>query len=197
MVKCVNKCVLAVALASGLTGCVLAPQTIELSQQYDIADAGVVMPQRDALVRVVDNRNDFSGDQIGHRGGRLPENSPLNIQDELKEVLTQRLQSSMAQLGFGGSSPLPPLKVQLDINTFGFTCNEGVIVNECSLEFSFLMTVMAENATFTKPYSVTESRGLAVSPTQEYNQQWVNEALDKVWARMFSDAELRQALNVR
>jgi uncharacterized lipoprotein len=30
----------------------------------------------------------------------------------------------------------------------------------------------------------------------EYNQKWVNEVLDNVWERMFSDGELRQALNV-
>ncbi|MFC3679491.1 YajG family lipoprotein [Bacterioplanoides pacificum] len=196
MVNSLRTLLLTAALASGLTGCVLAPQMIELNESYPLT-AAQVHPQRDALVRVVDRRQRFSAEQIGHRGGRLPENSPLSIQAELKDVLTQRLQNSMSQLGFGGSSPLPPLKVQLDINDFIYTCNEGALVNECGMQMAFYLTVISDSQTFTKPYTIKESRRLAASPNVQYNQQWVNEVLDKLWAHIFSDHELMMALNVQ
>lgn len=183
-----------VALLS-LTGCVLAPQTIELNENYQIT-AGTISPQRDALVRVVDQRSQ-QGEIIGHRGGRLPENSPLLVQQDLSGILTRRLQGSLAQLGFGGSSPLDPVKVQLDINQFEFSCNEGVLVNQCGMEMKLQLTVITAKQKFTKPYAINESRRLAASPNADYNQQWVNEVLDKLWSYMFADEQLRSVLGVQ
>lgn len=177
-----------------LSGCVLAPQTIELNTVYEL-ETSQISPQRDALVRVIDQRQ-LAGDMLGTRGGRLPENSPLFAQQELSVVITSRLQNSLSQLGFGGASPLEPVKVQMDINQFEFRCNEGIIVNECGVTAALQLTVISDTQRFTKPYSVTESRGLAASPNEAYNQKWVNEVLDKLWRYIFSDQQFRDALGV-
>lgn len=190
---------LGLSAATLLTGCVLAPQTIQLNESYALEKASI-SPQRDALVRVVDKRAsrlELNGNVLGHRGGRLPENSPLLAQDELSRILTSRLQSSLKQLGFGSASPLPAVKIQLDINQFEFSCNEGVLVSKCGMEMAFLLTVIDGGKTFTKPYSINESRRLAASPNKEYNQQWVNEVLDKLWKHIFNDKELRRVLAVK
>lgn len=190
-----HKLLITALMVAGVSGCVLAPQTIELNESY-VLPAGQVNPQRDALVRVIDRRSGVTADQLGHRGGRLPEDSPLLAQQNLSDILTARLQDSLSQLGFGGAGPLEPVKLQLDINNFAFSCNEGIVVNECNLAFQFLLTAITDEQTFTKPYGFNETRGLAASPSTSYNQQWVNESLDKVWERIFSDEELLTALNV-
>ncbi|MDO6750010.1 hypothetical protein, partial [Gilvimarinus sp. 1_MG-2023] len=79
-----------------------------------------------ALVRVLDDRG-VDDDLIGYRGGRLPENSPLVAEVPLYTTLTKRLKNTLAELGFGGNSTVEPLKLQLDINTFEYSCNEGVV----------------------------------------------------------------------
>ncbi|WP_157729893.1 YajG family lipoprotein [Bacterioplanes sanyensis] len=182
----------ALLAAAALSGCVLSPQTIELNQSVALSPGQ--SPNRDALVRVVDQRSK-SPDWIGHRGGRAPENSPLLVSESLDTLLTRRLQDSLRQLGFG-QGPEPALKVQMDIDTFMYQCNEGVIVNQCGLEIELMVTVIKEQGRFSKPYRIRQSRELAVSPVQEYNQTWVNEALDSLWQHMFSDSELRRALGV-
>lgn len=176
------------------TGCVMSSQTIQLNEQLAIAPVQASI-QRDALVRVVDNRT-VSPDWLGHRGGRLPENSPLLSEQPLDRVLTARLQDSLKQLGFGAESPLPPLRVQLTINEFLYQCNEGMIVNECQIQMAFQVQVIDQDSQFSKPYQVMEKRSLAASPIQSYNQEWVNETLDKIWQHMFSDAQLRRALGL-
>lgn len=186
--------VLACAVAA-LSGCVLAPQTISLNDSASVA-AGTPIVQRDALVRVVDQR-DMGWDVLGHRGGRAPENSPLLSSEPVRDTLTRRMQGSLKALGFGESSPVEPLRVQLDIQQFDFACNEGVIVNECSVNINLMVTVLDGGNTFTKPYKVFETRSLAASPVAEYNQKWVNEVLDKLWAHMFRDQELLAALQVQ
>ncbi|WP_430462709.1 YajG family lipoprotein [Thalassolituus sp. LLYu03] len=183
-----------VVLGSGLTGCVLAPQTIALNDNVALTPA-TPMVARDALVRVVDEREQ-APDVIGHRGGRLPENSPLLSERPISDALSDRLQNSLKTLGFGSSSPVDPLKVQLAIQQFSFECNEGVIVNECSVRMAFALTILDGAKTFTKPFKTFETRSLAASPVAEYNQTWVNEVLDKVWTHMFSDAEVLNALQV-
>ncbi|WP_419811121.1 YajG family lipoprotein [Bacterioplanoides sp.] len=190
-----HKLITAAVMVVGLSGCVLSPQVIELNDSY-VLPAGQVNPQRDALIRVIDQRDGVNSNQLGHRGGRKPQESPLLAQNGLNDILTSRLQDSMTQLGFGGSGPLTPVKLQLDINTFAFSCNEGVIVNECNLTFKFLLTAITDEQTFRKTYGFNETRGLAASPSKSYNQQWLNESLDKVWERIFTDVELLAALNV-
>jgi len=190
-----RKLIAAAATALTLSGCVLAPQTIELNETYELQRAQI-NPQRDALVRVLDQRQQ-QGDILGTRGGRLPENSPLLAQQKLSTILTSRLQNSLAQLGFGGSSPLAPVKVQMDINQFEFNCNEGIVVNECGMKMTLQLTVINDQQKFTKPYSINESRGLAASPNADYNQKWVNEVLDKLWAHIFADQQLRDVLGVQ
>ncbi|QQD21266.1 hypothetical protein GJQ54_05535 [Oceanospirillaceae bacterium ASx5O] len=176
-----------------LSGCVLAPQTISLAEQADIQ--GMTSPGRDALVRVVDER-EVGFDVLGHRGGRAPENSPLLADKPLAQALTARLQNSLAALGFGAANDPQPLRVQLTVEEFLYQCNEGIIVNECSISMRFQVTVMDGEKTFTKPYGINEMRSLATSPVKEYSQQWVNDALGRLWSYMFNDAELKRSLGV-
>lgn len=188
------RAVLLGGLALVLSGCVLAPQTISLSEQVEVQ--GHTSEQRDALVRVIDNRQDVEEHTLGHRGGRAPDLSPVSAEKPLSRTLTVRLQDSLTALGFGAESGLEPVKVQLEIETFSYHCNESVIVNECGMEMRFLVTVINDGRTFKKPYGIKEVRSLAASPVAEYNEQWVNEVLDKVWLYMFDDEELKEALSV-
>jgi len=182
------------ALASGLSGCVLAPQTIALSDEVS-TPAGRLTNNRDALVRVVDQRG-IGSDVLGTRGGRAPENSLLMSKRPLSDALTAKLQASLKKLGFGSSSPLEPVKVQMDINQYKYACNEGVVVNECSINMELTLTVISDGKTFSKPYSLNQTRSLAASPVAEYNQTWVNEATEKLWEHIFKDHELLNALGV-
>ena len=176
-----------------LSGCVLAPQTISLAEQVDVNALG--SPGRDALVRVVDERQ-VGFDVLGHRGGRAPEQSPLLADKPLTQALTARMQNTLASLGFGGNGLQEPLRVQLTVEEFLYQCNEGIIVNECSISMRFQVTVTDGEKTFTKPYGINEMRSLATSPVQEYSQRWVNDALGRLWSYMFNDDELKRSLGV-
>lgn len=193
---CFSKACLGLAATLTLSGCVLAPQTIQLAETSEVKPASAAV-NRGALVRVADRRENLDDRRyLGNRGGRLAENSPLHAQDELATVLSLRLQDSMAQLGFGGASPVEPVKVELGINKFDYSCNEGVLVTACSVSMRFEMTVLDGKRTFTKPYGLTESRRVAAAPVKEYNEQWMNDVLDRLWEYIFSDPELRGYLGV-
>jgi len=176
----------------GLSGCVLSPQVVELNETANVPTGALSQP-RNALVRVIDQRG-MENDLLGYRGGREPTNSPLLAKTELKTTLINRLRSSLANVGFGGGTGADPVKVQLDINTFNYQCNEGVMVNECKLDITLAMTVMNGPQTFDKPYSISETRSVVASPAQVYNQEWVNESLDKIWGHIFKDPEFLTAL---
>lgn len=187
---------LSVALSAALTGCVLAPQTIQLNETAVVTKPNADV-QRGALVRVVDNRENIErNDFLGNRGGRLTERSPLFIQDDLANILTMRLQDSIAQLGFGGTSPIDPVKVEMAINKFEYSCNEGFLVTSCSVKIRLGVTLLNGDTTFTKPYGLTETRRVAAAPVKEYNEKWVNEVTDRLWDYIFSDPELREYLGV-
>ena len=56
---------------------------------------------------------------------------------------------------------------------------------------------MSDGKTFSKPYRINQERSLAASPVAEYNEEWVNDAIDTLWNHIFSDPELLQALGVK
>lgn len=183
----------ALGLSALLTGCVLAPQTIALSDSAQIS--GKTTTPRAAMVRVIDERG-VAGEVLGTRGGRSPEDSPLVIEKPLDQILTKRLQNTLEQLGFGEENDNEPLKVQLDIQAFDYKCNESLVANECSIKMRFLLTAFEGGKTFKKPYGSNQMRSLAASPIAEYNEKWVNEMLDEVWQYMFSDSDLKQFMGV-
>ncbi|MEK9711277.1 MAG: YajG family lipoprotein [Thalassolituus sp.] len=196
MRKFLTTALFAAAVSAGLSGCVLAPQTIQLNENSTI-EAPKAEIQRGALIRVVDQRESVDEPEyLGNRGGRLAENSPLYVQDELAGILTTRLQDSMEQLGFGAASPDEPVKLELLVNRFRYTCNEGFLVTNCSVSIRFNMTVIDGGRTFTKPYGLSETRRVAAAPVKDYNEQWVNDVLDRLWEYIFSDPELREYLGV-
>ena len=186
--------VLALGISS-LTGCILAPQAIQLNETSQVAAVLTPPTGRGALVRVVDQR-EMQADHLGSRGGRLAENSPLVAQDELAAVLTRRLQDSMTQLGFGEGSFEEPVRLQLDIEKFRYSCNDGFVVTDCSVKMKFAMTVYNGDTTFTKPYGLNESRRVAAAPVQEYNEKWMTDTLDRLWSYIFNDPELRSFLGI-
>lgn len=181
-------------MLAGLQGCVLSPQTIQLNNSMTLEQRTLSEPQG-ALVRVLDQRG-VDENVIGHRGGRLPENSPLLIQSGLKSILTRRLQDSLMKLGFGSSAEASadPIKVQLSVIEFAYQCNEGIVVNKCSISVNFNIQITRKTLVFNKPYNISEERNLVASPAKEYNQKWVNETLDRLWKYMFEDKELRSVL---
>ncbi|MDF1763161.1 MAG: YajG family lipoprotein [Oleibacter sp.] len=183
------------SLALTLGGCVLAPQTIKLNEQAELEQSSAPL-QRDALIRVVDKRENLTSDVIGTRGGRDATRSPLMIQASLEDILTARLQSSMAQLGFGGGSSEEPVKMQLNIENFEYRCNDGTLVNNCSVKMRFEVKAYDGPRSFVKPFAINESRKVATAPVDSYNQEWINDMLDRVWVFIFTDEELRKFLKV-
>ena len=180
--------------------------TTDASGSWDLIRQG--LPQSDPSKYRLRDRHCFVDDrmvdgrqpepnELGSRGGRLAENSPLNSENSLKDVLTTRMQNSLTQLGFGAASPLEPLKLQLSVKEFSYGCNDGMMVNDCSVRMRFELTVIDGATTFTKPYGANESRRVATAPVKEYNEKWVNEVLDRLWQYMFNDDELRAALGVQ
>lgn len=192
-----------IGLTTALSGCVLAPQTIQLNETVDVPRA-MTEVQRGALIRVIDNREGVGdGDEaiqgrnyLGSRGGRLAERSPLLAQDDLANILSLRLQDSIEQLGFGGTSPIDPVRIEMAINRFDYSCNEGLLVTSCSVKVRLGVTLINGETTFTKPYGLTESRRVAAAPVKEYNEKWVNDVMDRLWEYIFSDPELRGYLGV-
>jgi uncharacterized lipoprotein len=185
----------AALLASTLGGCVLSSQVIDLNEQSNINRAQSQTP-RDALVRVEDLRRVKSSTMLGTRGGQDPQSSPIVASKSLVDTLTVRMQNTMALMGLGVSGPYEPLKVQLDITTFEYKCNEGILVNSCSIEMGFKVSVFDGGKSFSKPFQSKETRSVATAPAASYNQEWANEMLDSMWSRIFSDPSVRQALGV-
>lgn len=184
----------ALIATASLGGCVLSSQVITVSDSNNVTSAEQAAP-RTALVRVEDKRS-VAADLLGNRGGRDPRNSPLLASKPLAATLTRRLQATILQMGLGVASPYEPLKIQMDIETFEYQCNEGVLVNSCSLKIGLRMTVLDGGKSWSKPFMSEETRSVATAPAAVYNEEWVNEAMDRIWQRIFTDPGVRERLGI-
>lgn len=182
-----------VAALSGMSGCTLAPQIISLDAASPLMEASNQV-DRTALVRVRDLRKET--DRLGYRGGSDSQNSPLLTEPALQVALTQKMQASLMQLGFGGTSPMEPIKVDLAVEEFLYQCNEGSWVNQCDLSIGFNLTVLNEGITFSQPFTIKQQRSVATAPRVGYNEEWINEALDKLWSHMMTQPNVQLALGI-
>ena len=176
-----------------LSGCTLAPQVINLEATSPL-NANTYQLGRTALVRVRDLRDET--DRLGYRGGAIPQDAPLLTKPTLQVALTEKMQASLMQLGFGGASPIEPVKVDLAVEEFLYQCNEGNWVNQCDLSIEFNLTVINEGKTFAQPFNIKQQRSVAAAPRAGYNEEWVNEALNQLWAHMMTQPKVQQALGI-
>lgn len=192
-----KKTVLTLAVGSAMalsTGCALSPQLINLQTESPLQVTADSLG-RTALVRVRDLRDDTAS--LGNRGGSDPEQALLLSKPNLKDALTAKMQGTLQQLGFGGASPLDPVKVDLAVEEFHYQCNEGSWVNQCDLTIHFNLTVINDGNTFAQPFTIKQQRSVATAPRAGYNEEWVNGALDKLWSHMMTQPQVTQALGVR
>lgn len=175
------------------TGCALSPQIVELDTSNHISVTETVSG-RSALVRVRDERE--VKDNIGNRGGSEPAKAPVIARPDLQKALTEKMQSSLQALGFGGVSPIAPVKVELIVNEFNYHCNEGNWVSQCQLDIELRLNIDNEGKEFSQPFKLNEKRSVAVAPQTEYNSLWINQSIDKLWQHIFTKPQVKSALGI-
>lgn len=177
-----------------MQGCALSPQVISLDTNSNLHVMEPVSG-RTALVRVLDER-EFS-DRLGNRGGAVPEQALLIAQPSLQQALTDKMQASLETFGFGGSSPLPPVKVEMVVNEFQYLCNEGDWVNQCQLDIELRLNIDNAGKVFSQPFKLNEKRSVTIAPQTEYNTLWINQSIDKLWQHMFTKPQVMSALGIK
>ena len=182
-----------VVAVSTLTGCALSPQIISLYTESPVSSTSDQLG-RSALVRVRDLREET--DKLGYRGGSKPEQAPILIQPSLQLALTEKMQNSLQQQGFGGTSPFDPVKVDLAIDEFNYQCNEGAWVSQCDLIIELSLTISNEGQVFSQPFKIKQTRSVAAAPRAGYNEEWINKALNKLWLHMMTQVRVMDALGI-
>jgi len=175
------------------TGCALSPQIISLQTSSPL-EASATQLGRSALVRVRDLRENT--EQLGSRGGSQPDNAPLLAKPSLQQALQAKMQNSLQQLGFGGISPFEPLKVDLAIEQFNYQCNEGFWVSQCELAMILKLSIDNDSEETSQPYTLKEQRSVVTSPRVGYNEEWINQSIDKLWFHMMSQPQVKEALGL-
>ncbi|HCM06316.1 MAG TPA: hypothetical protein DIC30_09925 [Oceanospirillales bacterium] len=197
MLNNMKKALLALSILPAIaitSGCALSPQIITLDSSNTLQVTETISG-RTALVRVLDERAET--DSLGNRGGAAPEQALLIAQPTLKAALTEKMQGSMQAFGFGGASPLPPVKVEMVVNQFNYQCNEGNWVSDCKLDIELRLNIDNEGKVFSQPFRLNESRSVVVAPQAEYNSLWINESIDKLWQHIFTKPQVTSALGVQ
>lgn len=175
------------------SGCALSPQMINLQTSSPL-DTSSTQLGRSALVRVRDLREDT--EQLGSRGGTQPDQAPLLAKPSLQQALQTKMQNSLQQLGFGGSSPFEPLKVDLAIETFDYQCNDGLWVSHCQLAMTLVLSIDNDSFETSQPFTLNEQRSVITSPRVGYNEEWINQSIDKLWLHMMSQPQVSKALGL-
>jgi len=197
MLSNMKKTFVALSVASAfvvMQGCALSPQVIPLNTDSNLQVLEPVSG-RTALVRVLDQR--ALSDRLGNRGGATPEQALLIAQPSLQQALTDKMQASLQAFGFGGSSPLEPVKVEVVVNEFQYLCNEGRWVNQCQLDIELKLNIDNAGKIFSQPFTLNEKRSVTIAPQLEYNTLWINQSIDKLWQHMFTKPQVMSALGIK
>ena len=155
-----SKCVLAaLVLASGLSGCALSPQNIDLDPVVDMASPTVGL-DGPVTVTVYDER---LTPWLGNRGGIYGSTNRIGIANNLQESVANAVEKALWDQGMvpGNSSSAPQFQVYID--SLSYKVPEGNYVTQVDLKASLRLTVLAGGNNYQGSYSASESHKVVKS----------------------------------
>jgi uncharacterized lipoprotein YajG len=177
----------------GLSGCAFAPQkaTIDPHVQYMQSNVGA---GKAVSVSVIDER---SSKNLGHRGTAYGAAASITTDQNVAAVFQRAIFNGLAANGF---RPLDynssvPRQLQVQIRTIRYSTQEGFWTGGITTKAAIQVRAQSHGHDYLKFYRYADHERVVVVPTASHNAQLINEAVDGVLKKMFSDPSLMMALS--
>ncbi|MBL1142190.1 MAG: hypothetical protein HND53_09195 [Proteobacteria bacterium] len=169
-----------------LTACGLSPQVVKIDPS--LSDAKSAPPSSDiTFALVVSDRRDSP--IMGTRGGVYKETSVIKTKGDITKKIHEKLVSSFNKANYKvDSSAAMQLDVAINKLTYqGFGENR---ISEVEVSTEILVTVTRAGGNYTKTYKANRKKEVLKSPSEEKNEEMINDILSTAIQRVLDDNDL-------
>ena len=172
-----------------LGGCAMSPQQVAVTPEVRLevsepVSTGVIG------ITVYDER---PSSILGSRGGVYGETSMISTGEDFAVNIRAAAEKALQQIGLEVSSAQDVPQFQLYIDNFTYEVLDSYF-QDIEIKAAAHVVVTREGQRFTGRYSSDLNRRLMTAPSDKRNDEMVNQVLDDVLVRMFSDESLKAFL---
>ncbi|EAR08019.1 YajG family lipoprotein [Reinekea blandensis] len=186
-VRVLTRWVMLLSVVWVFVGCAqLSPQQVRFSPSLETDQ--LITGNGTASLIVEDKRADKV---IGHRGGVYEDTSVIVPERPLTAVIEEMALQVMAQAGVEISTAFPDYDVAIQLDKLSYmTENRNASIKRTTAAAAISIRVRRDNTTFENGYSTTQYIETVGYPSEEKNEELLNNVFESVLQRMFSDPEL-------
>ena len=183
--------ILSLALAALFaTGCAYTPQQVRLAPASMIAPSdrgqGVAVS-----VKVIDERPSQS---LGNRGDAYGKGAEIRTGDDLAALVAAELQRGLAAKNYAPSAT-SSTALNAEVRLLEYSTSTGFFTGGVHIRAAIKVRAYAPGGkTYEKLYRSDREERVAVVPTAEKNEAWINRGLSEVIEQIFADDELLDLL---
>ncbi len=168
--------------------CAYTPQNTVIDPEIDLVESNEGHGNT-VLVKVVDERADKV---LGHRGNAYGKGAEITTEQDLESLIREELLHGLAKKGFNpiscGVDNQPNLKVE--IRLFKYTTSTGFWTGGIHTKAALKVLANYKGYNYEKMYRVDNEDRVAVVPTAEANQEYLNKLMTDILLELLEDREL-------
>jgi uncharacterized lipoprotein len=169
-----------------LTACGLSPQIVKIDPT--LSDAKGTPPSSDVTFSlVVTDRRDSP--IMGTRGGVYKDTSTIKTKGDITKKIHEKLVSSFNKANYK-ISPSAATQLNIAINKLTYQGFGENRISEVEVSTEILVTVTRAGGTYTKTYKANRKKEVLKSPSEEKNEEMINDILSTAIQRVLDDDEL-------
>lgn len=177
----------------GLSACAYMPQkaTLDPHVQYVQSNVGA---GKAVSVSVIDERSSTS---LGHRGTAYGAAASITTDQNVAAVFERAVFNGLLANGFRpvDYNSSVPRQLQVQIRTIRYSTQEGFWTGGVTTKAAIQVRADSRGHNYLKFYRYADKERVVVVPTASHNAQLINDAMDGVLKKMFSDPSLMMTLS--
>ncbi|WP_252178960.1 YajG family lipoprotein [Endozoicomonas sp. 4G] len=172
--------------ALALGGCALSPQEVDVTPKIAV-EKPVEPLQGTVSVTVYDERLSRS---LGHRGGVYSDTNDITTNDRLTLAIRSAVEMSLREMGLTvtESEDVPQFQVYLD--DLEYKVPEGSYITQVDLKAKVRVRIIKDGQRFEGVYATEITERVPKAPSDEKNEELINQVLSDVLSRALADPKL-------
>jgi len=178
---------IAAAFALSLIGCATSPQQVHLNPQIEVNSRLAKQPA--VQLTINDLRTTPS---LGTRGGVYGSTNHITADRNLSDSLRPAAIKALNELGARVDAPSPfPVTLSLDIERISYQVDDGsALPIQITLDAAIRATASKEGKQFSGRYESSKRHKFVAAPSEQRNEEIINEILSETLVRVFNDPRL-------
>lgn len=172
-----------------LNACALSPQTVVIDPELSVVTQGTGEKDIRLSLEVVDPR---TTDVIGQRGGVYKTTSDIRTDPGMTTTLRKKLATAFGNLGYQVVTPDEAARARLlvEIAELTYVAHQEELIDTIETRVVIRTTCWKGSGQYGSTYRVTHKKEVIKAPSEEKNEELVNNVIARALDKMLSDGEL-------